>query len=68
MDGLVLSTVSLYYYVKMMFKCNSKDLHMTAPSFACQEVSFPMHICNQSNKNQPHVRALKESCLVIWDN
>jgi len=55
------------YYVKMMKMCNFKDLHMTAPSLACQEVSFPMHICNQNNKNQLHDRAPKKCCLVILD-
>ena len=42
--------IKAVYDVKMTKMYNSKDLHMTAPSLACQEVSFPMHICNKTTK------------------
>lgn len=44
-----LNNVKMWKAIKICY------LHITAPSLACQEVSFPTHICNKSNKNELHV-------------
>jgi len=42
------------------FFCNVNHLHMTAPSLACQEVSFSTHICNQNNRSRTTIKGLKK--------
>ena len=44
-------------------------LHMTAPSLACQEVSFSTHICNQNNKSQQQPRVCRvRNCAFLVAN